>query len=129
MSYEFDFADVFAAWPELLQGLLNSLVLSALAMAIGMVVSVAGALGKTSGPRPMRWIIDEYIELIRNTPFLIQIFVIYFGLPSMGLKLSSNVAALLALVVNVGAYGIEIIRAGIESMARSKPENRSVWGR
>jgi len=58
MSYEFDFADVFAAWPELLQGLLNSLVLSALAMAIGMVVSVAGALGKTSGPRPMRWIIE-----------------------------------------------------------------------
>ena len=93
MSYEFDFADVFAAWPELLQGLVNSLVLSALAMAIGMVVSVAGALGKTSGPKWLVWIIDEYIELIRNTPFLIQIFVIYFGLPSMGLKMSSNISA------------------------------------
>src|ERR1700730_4662912 len=122
MSYEFDFADVFAAWPELLQGLVNSLVLSAFAMAIGMAVSVAGALGKTSGPRPLRWIIDEYIELIRNTPFLIQIFVIYFGLPSMGVKLSSNAAALLALVVNVGAYGIEIIRAGIESIHKGQVE-------
>jgi len=82
MSYEFDFADVFAAWPELLRGMLNSLVLSALAMAIGMVVAVGGALGKTSGPRPLRWVIDAYIELIRNTPFLIQIFLIFFGLPA-----------------------------------------------
>ena len=122
MSYQFDFVDVFAAWPELLQGLINTLVLSALAMAIGMVVSVAGALGKTSGPKSLRWIIDEYIELIRNTPFLIQLFVIYFGLPSMGLKLSSNAAALLALVVNVGAYGIEIVRAGIESIHKGQVE-------
>ncbi len=122
MSYEFDFADVFAAWPELLQGLFNSLVLSALAMAIGMVVSVAGALGKTSGPKGLVWIIDEYIELIRNTPFLIQIFMIYFGLPELGLKFSSNTAALIALVVNVGAYGIEIIRAGIESIQKGQVE-------
>jgi polar amino acid transport system permease protein len=122
MSYQFDFADVFAAWPELLQGLINTLVLSALAMAIGMVVSVAGALGKTSGPKWLRRIIDEYIELIRNTPFLVQIFVIYFGLPSTGLRLSSNEAALLALVVNVGAYGIEIIRAGIESIHKGQVE-------
>jgi polar amino acid transport system permease protein len=122
MSYEFDFADVFAAWPELLQGLINTLVLSALSMAIGLAVSIAGALGKTSGPRWLRWVIDEYIELIRNTPFLIQIFVIYFGLPTTGLKLSSNGAALLALVVNVGAYGIEIIRAGIESIHKGQIE-------
>jgi polar amino acid transport system permease protein len=87
-----------------------------------MVVSVAGALGKTSGPGWLRRIIDEYIELIRNTPFLIQIFVIYFGLPSLGLKFSSNGAALLALVVNVGAYGIEIIRAGIESIQKGQIE-------
>src|SRR5690348_12418632 len=65
MSYEFDFADVFSAWPELLQGMLNSLVLSALAMVIGMIVAVGGALGKTSGPVPLRLVIDGYIELIR----------------------------------------------------------------
>jgi len=122
MSYQFDFADVFAAWPELLQGLINTLVLSALAMAIGLVVSIAGALGKTSGPKWLRWIIDECIELIRNTPFLVQIFVIYFGLPTTGLRLSSNEAALLALVVNVGAYGIEIVRAGIESIHKGQVE-------
>jgi polar amino acid transport system permease protein len=122
MSYEFDFTDVFAAWPELLQGLTATLILSALGMIIGMAVSVAGALGKTSGPAWLRWIINEYIELIRNTPLLIQIFVIYFGLPVLGFRLSSNAAALLALVVNVGAYGIEIIRAGIESIQKGQIE-------
>src|SRR5690606_19047349 len=109
-------------WPELVQGALNTLVLSGLAMAIGMVVAVAGALGKTSGPKPLRVVIDAYIELIRNTPFLIQIFMIFFGLPSLGIRLSSNTAAVVALVVNVSAYGIEIIRAGIESIARGQIE-------
>lgn len=128
MSYEFDFADVFAAWPELLQGMLNSLILSGLAMAIGMVVAVLGALGKTSGPRPVRVIIDGYIEIIRNTPFLVQIFLIFFGLPVIGLRMSSNAAALLALVVNVGAYGIEIIRAGIESIQKGQIEAAKALG-
>jgi polar amino acid transport system permease protein len=122
MSYEFDFATVFAAWPELLRGMLNSLVLSGLAMTIGLVVAVGGALGKTSGPGPLRLAIDAYIELIRNTPFLIQIFLIFFGLPALGIRLSSNAAALLALVVNVGAYGIEIVRAGIESIQKGQIE-------
>ena len=122
MTYEFDFAAVFAAWPELLQGMLNTLVLSALAMVIGMVVAVGGALSKTLGPRPLRLVIDGYIELIRNTPFLVQIFLIFFGLPALGIRLSSNTAALLALVVNVGAYGIEIVRAGIESIQKGQIE-------
>jgi polar amino acid transport system permease protein len=122
MSYEFDFATVFAAWPELLRGMLNTLVLSGLAMTIGLVVAVGGALGKTSGPGPLRLAIDAYIELIRNTPFLIQIFLIFFGLPALGIRLSSNTAALLALVVNVGAYGIEIVRAGIESIQKGQIE-------
>ena len=122
MSYEFEFADVFAYWPELAAGALHTLVLSGLAMAIGMVVAVVGALAKTSGPAWLRHVVDAYIELIRNTPFLIQVFMIFFGLPSLGLRLSSNSAALLALVVNVGAYGIEIIRAGIESISKGQIE-------
>jgi polar amino acid transport system permease protein len=122
MNYEFEFGDVFAYWPELASGAFNTLLLSASAMAIGMVVAVLGALGKTSGPKPVRWAINAYIELIRNTPFLIQIFMIYFGLPAIGVRLSSNTAALFALVVNVSAYGIEIIRAGIESITKGQIE-------
>ena len=128
MSYEFDFTDVFAAWPELLQGLTATLILSALGMIIGMAVSVAGALGKTSGPAWLCWIINEYIELIRNTPLLVQIFIVYFGLSSLGLKLSAEVSAVIALVVNMGAYTTEIMRAGIQSIQRTQLEAADCLG-
>ncbi|HWL80190.1 MAG TPA: amino acid ABC transporter permease [Roseomonas sp.] len=122
MNYVFEFSAVFDAWDELMAGLLRTVWLSAAAMAIGLVVAILGALAKTSGPRPLRWVIDAYIELIRNTPFLIQLFVIFFGLPALGLRLEADQASLLALVVNVSAYGIEIIRAGIESIHHGQIE-------
>nr|WP_211113499.1 amino acid ABC transporter permease [Azospirillum endophyticum] len=92
------------------------------AMAIGLVVAILCALGKTSGPRPVRWLINAYIEVIRNTPFLVQIFLIFFGLPTVGLRLSPDMAAMIAMVVNVGAYATEIIRAGIESIHKGQIE-------
>ncbi|MCK8783388.1 amino acid ABC transporter permease [Roseomonas sp. NAR14] len=122
MSYEFEFGDVLGAWDELLHGALNTLWLSALAMLIGLVVAILGAFGKTSGPRWLRVLIDAYIEVIRNTPFLIQIFVVFFGLPSLGIRLEADQAALLALVINVGAYATEIMRAGIESIGKGQIE-------
>ena len=122
MNYKFDFGAVFAAWDELLEGAWLTIQLSAAAMAIGLVVAILGALGKTAGPKPVRWLIDAYIEIIRNTPFLVQIFIIFFGLPALGLRLSANQAALFAMVVNVGAYATEIIRAGIESINKGQIE-------
>jgi polar amino acid transport system permease protein len=80
------------------------------------------AIGKVAGPAPVRWLVDAYIEIIRNTPFLIQIFFIFFALPALGLRLTPNVAALVALTVNVGAYATEIIRAGIESIQKGQVE-------
>lgn len=93
-----------------------------MAMVLGLVVSVLGAVAKTSGIRPLRWLVDVYVEIIRNTPFLVQIFFVFFGLPAIGISMSPNAAALLALVVNVGAYGTEIIRTGIESIPRGQIE-------
>ena len=122
MNYVFEFSQVFEAWDELLAGAMRTLWLSGASMVIGLVVAVLGALGKTSGPAWLRWIIDAYIEVIRNTPFLIQIFMVFFGLPAIGLRLEADEAALLALVINVGAYGIEIIRAGIESIHKGQIE-------
>jgi polar amino acid transport system permease protein len=122
MNYTFEFSQVFAAWDELAAGALRTLWLSAASMVIGLVVAVAGALGKSNGPRALRFLIDAYIELIRNTPFLVQIFIVFFGLPVIGIRLEAEQAALLAMVINVGAYGIEIIRAGIESIHHGQIE-------
>jgi len=126
--YNFNFAPVFAAMDKLLVGAWQTIELSCAAMVLGLIVSIVCALGKTSGPKPVRLIIDAYIEIIRNTPFLVQIFFIFFGLPSAGLRLSPNSAALLALVVNFGAYGTEIIRAGIESIHKGQGEAGTALG-
>ncbi len=128
MNYVFQFGDVFNAWPELLMGALLTIRLSAMAMAIGLVVAVVCALGKTGGPRPVRWLVDTYVEVIRNTPFLVQIFLIFFGLPRMGIRLDANEAALLAMVVNIGAYATEIVRAGIETIHKGQIEAGLRWG-
>ncbi|MBB4092093.1 amino acid ABC transporter permease [Brucella pecoris] len=126
--YNFNFAPVFASMDKLLVGAWQTIELSCAAMVLGLIVSIICAVGKTSGPKPVRLIIDAYIEIIRNTPFLVQIFFIFFGLPSAGLRLSPNSAALLALVVNFGAYGTEIIRAGIESIHKGQVEAGTALG-
>src|ERR1700722_18609471 len=122
MNYVFQFGDVWAARYDLLWGAWLTIELSAASMAIGLLVAVLCALGKTMGPAPVQWAVDGYIEVIRNTPFLIQIFIIFFGLPRLGIYMSSNQAALLAMVVNVGAYATEIVRAGIEGISRGQIE-------
>jgi polar amino acid transport system permease protein len=96
--------------------------LSVLSMLAGLVLAVLVAVGKLSGPKPVKWVVSTYIEVIRNTPFLVQIFLVFFGLPALGLRLSPTHAALLAMTVNIGAYAGEIIRAGIQSIDRGQIE-------
>ena len=128
LQYDFSFAPVFENWELLLAGLLVTLQLSFSAMAVGLVISVALAWVKTAGPRPARWAVSAYVEAIRNTPFLVQIFFIFFGLPAAGIRLDPNTAALLALIINVGAYATEIIRAGIESIRKGQVEAGTALG-
>ena len=120
--YQFNFQPVFENLDLLLHGAWLTVRLSFMAMVLGLIVSVFGAVAKTSGIRPLRWLIDIYVEVIRNTPFLVQIFFIFFGLPAAGISMAPNIAALVALVINVGAYGTEIIRAGIESVPQGQIE-------
>lgn len=122
MTYQFDFTTVFQSFDVLLAGAWLTIRLSALAMALGLAVAVLGALAKLFGPAWLKAIVNAYIEIIRNTPFLIQIFLVYFGLPQAGLRLEPAQAALLAMVVNVGAYAIEIVRAGIDAIPRGQIE-------
>jgi polar amino acid transport system permease protein len=120
--YKFNFAPVFAHFDRLLHGAAVTLELSCAAMAIGLFISIICAVARTSRIAPLRAAIGVYVEAIRNTPFLVQIFFIYFGLPAVGIAFNPNPAALVALTVNVGAYGTEIIRAGIESIHRGQVE-------
>ncbi|PZQ01988.1 MAG: ABC transporter permease [Variovorax paradoxus] len=122
MNYQFQFDAVFAAWPLLLRGTWITVQLSLTATVLGLLVAVLGAWGKTSGPAWLRIVIQAYIELIRNTPFLVQLFFFFFALPVFGLRWSPYQAALTAMVVNLGAYATEIIRAGIESIPKGQIE-------
>jgi polar amino acid transport system permease protein len=122
MTYKLDFAAVIDAWPLLLDGMLLTIWFSASAMGLGTLLAVLGALGKTSAPLPLRFLISAYVEIVRNTPFPIQLFIIYFGLPTTGIRLSPNVTAVLALTLNFAAYGVEIVRAGIESIPKGQIE-------
>ena len=128
MGYQFKFAPVFANFDQLLAGALTTIQLSFGAMVLGTIVAVICAVAKTAGPKPLRFLIDCYVEAIRNTPFLVQIFFIFFALPAFEIRLSPNVAALTALTVNVGAYATEIIRAGIESINRGQVEAGTALG-
>ena len=122
LHYSFQFDAVLEAWPLLAKGTWITVQLSLTATVLGLAVAIAGAWVKTSGPMPLRWVVNAYIELVRNTPFLVQLFFFFFALPAIGLRWSAYAAALVAMVVNLGAYATEIIRAGIESIPRGQVE-------
>jgi polar amino acid transport system permease protein len=122
VSYTFQFRDVFAAWDFLLDGLILTLELSLVTMVVGSMIGMAGAAARVYGPRVLARTVAVYVEAIRNTPLIVQLFLIFFGLPSAGIKLDANVAAMVALSVNLGAYTIEIIRAGLEAIPKSQIE-------
>ena len=122
MSYSLQFRDVFAAWEFLLDGLVLTLELSLVTMVIGLIIGLAGAAGRVYGPKWVSVPLAVYVEAIRNTPLIVQLFLIFFGLPSAGLKFDADTAAMVALSINLGAYTVEIIRAGLEAIPRSQIE-------
>jgi polar amino acid transport system permease protein len=122
VNYVFQFGTVWQELDKLLLGTWLTLRLSGLTMVLGLAVGILGALGKSSSSRLLRAITHGYVEAVRNTPFLVQLLLVYLGLPSLGLRLTPDQAALLAMVVNLGAYATEIVRAGIESVPRGQIE-------
>jgi polar amino acid transport system permease protein len=122
LNYTFQFGTVMDHFPDLLSGAALTIRLSALTMVFGLVIGMACAVAKAYGPRPVRWLASSYIELIRNTPFLIQLYFVFFALPHLGVRLSPNNSALLAMVINLGAYSAEIVRAGVESIPHGQIE-------
>ena len=117
-----DFGVVWKAFDELLLGAALTLRLTFLAVIFGMAIAVACAWAKTNGPKWIRPTVTFYVELIRNTPFLLQLYFFFFGLPSIGVRLAPNDAALLTMVINLGAYATEIVRAGVQSVPAGQIE-------
>ncbi|MDB5362812.1 MAG: amino acid transporter, permease protein [Rhodospirillales bacterium] len=128
MGYTFQFGEVFRYWPLLVEGAINTLLFSAIAMAAGLAVGIGGAVCRNSSNRALRAVAGGYVEIVRNTPLLVQLFLFYFGLPATGLRLSATEAAILALIFNTGAYSTEIVRAGIENVHRSQVEAATSLG-
>ena len=119
---QLDFAAVLVDWPLLLRGAAFTLGLTAIATLLGLALGIACARARTHGGAALRAVAATYVELIRNTPFIVQLFFIFFGLPAAGLKLDESTAAFLAMTINLGAYSTEIIRAGIEAVPKGHIE-------
>jgi polar amino acid transport system permease protein len=128
MSYKFDFAFLADRWPDFVAGAWLTVQLTVASIALGFVVGTVCALARVYGGPILRRLVGIYVETIRNTPLLIQIFLVYFGLSSLGLKLSAEVSAIVALTVNMGAYTTEIMRAGIQSIQRTQLEAADCLG-
>jgi polar amino acid transport system permease protein len=134
LNVQLDFLAVVEQWPLLAKGVMWTLVLAAIGATLGGALGVACAWvrvyasQRTWVGRTMRAIVASYVELIRNTPFIVQLFFIFFGLPAAGVKLTPEVASIIAMVVNFGAYATEIFRAGIEATPRGQIDAAKALG-
>lgn len=128
MGYSFDFSIVWDNLGLLFAGALTTFRISLLAISVGLIIGIVGAACRTSGSKVLDLAALAYVEVIRNTPYLIQLFFIFFGLPNLGIKLTAEQAAILSLAVNFGAYSTEIVRAGVESIPKGQLEAGMAMG-
>ena len=122
MKYVFQFGIVWDHLSQLLEGAWLTLRLSVGAFALGFAIAVVLAFLRTAGPRGVRTAIAAYVEIIRNTPFLVQLFIIYFSLPALGIRMEAITAALVGMSINFSGYATEILRSGIEAVPKSQIE-------
>jgi polar amino acid transport system permease protein len=122
MRIDLDFMTVLVEWPLLLKGVAWTMGLTVVSALLGVTIGILCAWSRAEGPAWLKAIVGTYVELIRNTPFIVQLFFIFFGLPAAGVKLSPETASVIAMVVNLGAYATEIIRAGIEATPKGQIE-------
>ncbi|WRH26399.1 ABC transporter permease subunit [Arthrobacter sp. JZ12] len=109
-------------WPLVQGGLTGTIPLSLASMALGLVLALLVALMRLSSNRVVSGIARAYVSVIRGTPLLVQLFVIFYGLPSIGLTIDPWPSAIIAFSLNVGGYAAEVIRAAILSVPRGQWE-------
>jgi len=122
MAYQFDFSAILPYHAQLITGVAHTLLLTACASVVGGAIGITGGAVRAWHIKPFDRLFGVYVESIRNTPFLVQLFFIFFGLPSLGIKLGEWQAAVITVVINLGAYATEIIRSGIQSIPRGQIE-------
>lgn len=122
MAYTFQFRDVFAQQDAIVDGIVVTLQLSAVTISLGFLFGTLLAVVLVYGRRWPVAAARAYVETIRNTPLIVQLFLIFFGLPSIGIKLEVMTASVLALTINLTAYTAEIVRAGLQSIPKSQIE-------
>ena len=122
MNYTLDFTPVIDGLPDLLAACLGTFLLAISGMILAIIIGIGGVVLRQSRFKPVRWLVIAFIEIIRNTPFLVQIFFIYFALPLAGVRLDPTPTAIIALGINGGAYAIEIIRGGVQSISKGQVE-------
>ncbi len=114
--------------PALLRGALLTLQVSGLSIILASLLGVAVAACRTAPARLLRWVGAAYVEVFRNTPLLVQIFFVFFGLPRLGLRLSPFQSGLAALSLYTAAYNAEVFRAGLEAVPRGLREAAAALG-
>lgn len=119
---ELHFQSIFADWQLYAEGALGTLGLVVCVIPLGFALAVVLSLARKIAPQPIPKLVTLYVEFLRNTPFIVQLFYIYFGLGSMGFPIPPLMGALLALMLNLSAYSTEIIRAGIDAIHPSQLE-------
>ena len=106
--------------PRLLQGTATTFQLTALAIGLGLAGGVLLALGRVYGNKPIYWVSTAYVQFVRGTPVLVQLFLIYYGLPVFEIRLDSLTAAIIGLGLNSAAYQAEYFRGAIQSISRGQ---------
>jgi polar amino acid transport system permease protein len=128
VHYVFQFGVVQDNWQALAEGALATLWMSVAALALGLLIATACTYAAGSRVRTLRALVRGYIEVIRNTPLLVQLFIVYFSLPALGIRLDADEAAVLGLALNFGGYAAEILRSGIEAVPRGQVEAATALG-
>ncbi len=128
MNYTFQFNVILDRLPDLLQGALLSLELALAGFWLGAPIALALAATRNSGPAWARHLAGIYVTFLTNTPVLIHIYFLYFGLPELGIRLDKYSTTIIALVMATSAYGCEIMRGGFLSVRRSEIEAAETLG-
>jgi polar amino acid transport system permease protein len=128
VHYTFNFSGLLPYWETFLKGAALTLELTLASTVFGLIIGILCAIGRRSSLKALSTACGVYVETVRNTPFLVQIFIFYFGLSSIGLQMPAAVAAVITMVINVGAYSSEIIRAGMDAIPPGQIEAAECLG-